>query len=215
MPKLRSNRLRIILILGLFFCSSLRVWAQNTGDDPLNKPQIWAELVESPLDESLWGRYLAKAYVCMSAREREMITSLKNELMRRKQNPAIKPLTKADEVLLFESSSSNTKKSTLPSQLEQNQKQLKLAYISDIEKFIVREPLCLIKLKASPIENFWIIDDTYRSEFEALGIPYQSFKEVYPDGSGNKLAWIKLKERELISAKRELFEKIRSQVSGN
>jgi hypothetical protein len=202
---------KTVLVLVLVLKVST-IFAQN-NQDPLNKPEIWAELSESPLDEQLWVRYVAKANVCMNSKEKEMINSLKNELMRRKKDPIKEgPLSVDEEKALFQDNSGRKKISEQIESLNHD-KVLTNAYITDIEKFIVSEPMSLVKLKQSPIENFWIIEDAYRVEFQSLGIPFKGFREENSDVKGNKMAWIKQKERELLAAKREIFDKIRAQVS--
>lgn len=203
---------KALLFLSVLNCAH-PVPAQN-NDDPLQKPQIWQELVESPLDEMLWGKYFAKAFVCMSSKEREMFFSLKNQLMLRKtQTIKEGAISKEEEKDLFEVSTQPKRKTVDMVESISQEKNLTTNYISDVEKLIIREPMTLVKLKQNPIENFWIIEDAYRREFQALGVAFRGFKDENPDGKGNKVAWIKAKERELLAAKREIFEKIRAQVS--
>ncbi|MBD0399854.1 hypothetical protein [Flammeovirga sp. EKP202] len=190
------------------------------ANDPLNKPKVWSLLQETPTDMSLWAAYVGKSWVCMNISEKENIKSWKQML-----GPS-GPLAQAEqhnrpsnEQLQKEVFAANDEfwgGEELQTQVTANEilleKQELRQHFEEMEQQMVQTPSAITTLARNLRENFILIDDEFRMEFESLGLEYVGYWDKYPQGKYSPEKWVQERSMELKHLKKQQFEKIKSSM---
>lgn len=187
------------------FLMALNVEAQQIKD-PLNKPELWAQLKTNPADEGLWYKYFGKDLESMSAREEQNMIEWRQELLllnsrrlseqRRREQEAAERKRKAEEAEKLK----NPYKNRTPKEIEALRTQ---------EALILEEPDDLVELKHNLYVNFDILEERYAAEFERLGGDYQRYQEVHPDKKYSLSKWCEEQEQKIKALKQAKIRKLR------
>ncbi len=194
------------------------VLAQDTAteesplNDPLNKPNIWSSLAQSPLDSVLWTMYLGKPWVSMTYQEKENIDSWKQFLREQLGGVAVEEPSSVDDAELWDDVPAVQ---VVESKRQAEEKMAQAQYLSQLESMMLSEPRFLSDLKSNVKANFIVIEDTYKEEFDQLGVDYEYYYNKYPNGNYSQDLWVKEKSEELRRLKMKEFEKIKMQLVGN
>ncbi|KXX68562.1 hypothetical protein [Flammeovirga sp. SJP92] len=206
-----------LLLAFTFF--SVNVYA----NDPLNKPKVWSLLQETPTDMSLWAAYLGKSWVCMNITEKENIKNWKQML------GSSAPLAKSEQHIristeqqkqiqeeVFHDEHEFWEGEELQSQVTANEilqeKQELKQHFEEMEQKMVQTPSAITSLSRNLRENFILIDDEFRMEFESLGLEYVGYWDKYPNGKYSPEKWVHERSMELKNLKKQQFEKIKSSM---
>jgi len=213
--------LKVLLYLGicLGFSAGLAVAREGAKptDDPLKKPQLWSKLLENPADTALWTSYVGKPWIALTYPEKEKIRVWKEEIFAKMAAAASeanqgKLNTAPNEGEDFWGNIANTYGK--PEDHVVVVEKEKAAYFAQLEAVVVAEPSELGSLKTNIAANFVIIEETYREEFEDLGIKYKDYQATHPDGKYSQELWVKEKANELKMLKKKSFEKMKMEMVG-
>ncbi|MEH0158179.1 hypothetical protein V6R21_29195 [Limibacter armeniacum] len=205
----------VALMLVITLLVDLQAFA-SVISDPLEKPQLWQKLKEAPTDSLLWSSYIGKPWVAMTIQEKEKVEEWKSQLTE-------ELISNSKEVYAGETKAKAVDDSPeawegMPSQeqitaSEQIQigKELK-EHFKAIESAMLSEPDYIAELKRNLTVNFVILDATYREEFEAYGVNYRGYYEVYPEGNYPQEKWIAEKSSQLRLYKKSEFEKMKAEM---
>ncbi|AZQ63556.1 hypothetical protein EI427_15400 [Flammeovirga pectinis] len=212
--------IKIFLIISSVLLSFTNASADN---DPLNKPKVWSMLQESPSDASLWAAYVGKSWVCMTITEKDKIATWKTFLKENKAEvvanvgssaihlTADQQKTIKEEV--FEESDDFWEGEVLQSQIkldEVTKEEVELKeHFEQMEQRMVATPSVITILSRNLRENFILIDDEFRMEFESLGLEYNGYWDTYPNGKYSPERWVYERNVELKAKKKIEFEKIK------
>lgn len=178
--------------------------------DPLNKPHIWSKLETAPNDETLWSRYISKPWIAMSPQDKASIEKWKKLILDKPQDgfSAEQQLQMAVDFSFIDD-----ERKASEQEMKNETSTAKAAYLKKLESLFVQEPKIITKLKESPKENFWLLDEAFKREFKKLGVEYLSFKEAYADGRYSHQFWIEEKSEELKYYQHQYFLKIKDQLT--
>lgn len=212
-----KNTFYLILVL---LIGNLNVYA----DDPLNKPKVWILLQETPTDTSLWAAYVGKSWVCMTITEKENISNWK--LLIKSSAPIVQQTAthvtltaeqqKEIHEEVFQESDEFWEDEILQTEVKENEilqeeRELK-QHFEEMEERMVQTPSVITMLARNLRENFILIDDEFRIEFESLGLEYTGYWEKYPKGDYSPERWVHERNLELKNLKKQEFEKIKSSM---
>lgn len=206
-----------MVLLALLLCT-INVYA----NDPLNKPKVWSLLQETPTDMSLWAAYVGKSWICMTIHEKENIEGWK--MMLKTSSPIVQQthisltpeqqkeiheevFTEEDE--FWEGQALQT--DVRANEILQEEQELK-QHFEEMEQRMVQVPNTITMLSRNLRENFILIDDEFRMEFEALGLEYTGYWDTYPKGNFSPEKWVYERNMELKNLKKQEFEKIKTSM---
>ena len=83
-----SRKLLPAFLVGLFLCLSIGTQVSHAqADDPLNKPSIWAALVDNPQNNGLWSKYFGKDLFDLTKEEGVNFKTWRSELIAAQNAP--------------------------------------------------------------------------------------------------------------------------------
>ncbi|NLR93097.1 hypothetical protein [Flammeovirga agarivorans] len=208
-----------LITICLFLCYASFV---SAGNDPMKKPKVWKMLQESPNDNALWAAYLGKSWICMTIHEKENIEKWRGTLKTGTSNStpstgvhiALTPeLQKEIDEQVFSETDEFWEGEALQSDVTQQetvkeQEALK-AHFVEMEQRMVMVPPAITRLSRNLRENFVLIEDEFAIEYEALGLSYESYWDIYPNGKYSPEKWVYEHNMELKKLKKVEFEKIK------
>ncbi|NME67662.1 hypothetical protein [Flammeovirga aprica] len=193
------------------------------ANDPLNKPKVWSLLQETPTDMSLWAAYVGKSWVCMNIAEKENIKSWKQMLgssaplaqneqhmrISAEQQKQLETEVHAADDAFWEGE--ELQEQVTANEILQERQELK-QHFEEMEQKMVQTPSAITQLSRNLRENFILIDDEFRMEFESLGLEYTGYWDKYPEGKYSPEKWVHERNIELKNLKKQQFEKIKSSM---
>lgn len=206
------------LVFVIYTLTSKEICAKSTANDPLNKPSVWKKIQDNPGDDLLWSAYIGKPWCTMTIFDKNNIAKWKKEvhsnMVAQNQRPAseinAEKHKEAAATAEFWDGELTQEQVAANEKIKQN-KELQ-AYFKSMEQSMMSEPDYIEELKRNLITNFVIIDESYREEFETLGIAYKSYYDVHPNGKYPPEKWVEEKGRELRSFKRKQFEEMKGEM---
>lgn len=184
----------------------------DSANDPLKKPKVWDLLLDSPADSSLWASYVGKPWVTMTYVEKENIGRWRQGLRGSQSSRVDEAGGFADNGAAEMDLVSRQVEKKLVEENTQRLKDEQIAYLIQLEQMMLEEPPFLVDLKSNVAANFIIIDDTYREEFEAVGIEYVDYATAHPDGRYSKEQWVAEKDNQLKQIKQKQLNTIKQQL---
>ncbi len=208
----------LVGLLGVFFLS-LTVQAQDDGykavmtlKDPKRAPEVWEKLVKNPTNMKIWVEYMGKNQSDWSMDEMKQVANWKQILMLRRLSEmesvglVMKPSGAGffiDDLAFEEMMVGIEAAKKAPAQTKSNtggapqdglfiQKEL-----GGVKAIIMNESKSIANLRKKPLENFAIIEDSFKQIFDQYGGKYTYYKEAFPDGKYNKITWIDDHEQRL------------------
>ncbi|MBB6462902.1 hypothetical protein [Flammeovirga kamogawensis] len=211
---------KIFLIISSVLLSFKNASADN---DPLNKPKVWSMLQESPSDPSLWAAYVGKSWACMTINEKDKVATWKTYLKENRKEVVAKVgnssvnLTEDQQKKIkeevFHESDDFWEGEVLQSQIKVDEalrEEVELKeHFEQMEQRMVATPSVITILSRNLRENFILIDDEFRMEFESLGLEYVGYWDTYPNGKYSPERWVYERNVELKAKKKIEFEKIK------
>jgi len=153
------------------------------AQDPLNDPETWSKLLETPQDLSLWINYLDVSLGEVS--DKDLFNVLKWSIM----------LVPGDETptignpLVWHAAS--TMQEGLKGKMERH------LFLKELEEEAQKDLPDLSGLTEDVEGNFLLMEDRLNQAFLQIGVKYVSWEETYPDNDYSKLGWIDDKKKEL------------------
>ncbi|MCS6967000.1 MAG: hypothetical protein RMJ44_09225 [Cytophagales bacterium] len=211
-----------VVLLASVSILALEAYAQPsidfTQEDPYKKPELWKKLKANPNDSSLWVKYVGKPWSAMTAKERENIARIRQELYIQsiaEQESIIGELEKAaqeanasgEALFVGYASPRSLAKPKVVSEADMKQ-------LAQLEALIMQERNDLAELKRNIFENFVLIEDALKEEFANYGVEYRYYSEVHPDGKYNEVRWIEEQEQRLRQLKLKKIEELRKKIKG-
>ncbi|WP_154657199.1 hypothetical protein [Hugenholtzia roseola] len=200
--------------------------------DPLNKPALWAQIIQKPLFQPLWEEYRGKKWTQLSPQERVEVKMWQQTAMLlfvQKRNPnngqnnaAMAQNNQKNQTTTNGSNTNSSTKNNTQSQVKNQTKSpyalrpehvelLKReeirTYVREMEEFVMLEPMEVEDLKENLFENFFLIEDYFFEEFKRYGASYVTYKKTHPKGDYSEDQWIEEKENELLNLKKSYIEK--------
>ncbi|GAB4329009.1 MAG: hypothetical protein OHK0038_02950 [Flammeovirgaceae bacterium] len=193
---------KILIVAGIFLGMTMPTYGQVAQKgDFLNKPELWKKITENYNDSLTWSSYIGLPWACMSLSDRKYIQSIREAF--RKESAKVTKLTNntpADNNFWGDASDqSNTNYTT---ELAAKEKAL---YNNQLENVISEEPPVIADLKKNLSQNFVLIEDTFKDEFEMFGGKYEYYSQVHPDKKYSQELWVSEKSKELKELKRKKY----------
>ena len=207
-------RFIFIIISVMVFCllSFLPTQGQSI-QDPLKKPRVWAMIMDAPESRISWVKYMGKPWSTLSEKEKKQIEVWKNKIQNLVDEANNAAIINTDEDVF--AGFDNTEAAKAHKEVVEKEELNKATFFASYEKAMIEESQLLVGLKRNIIANFIIIDDTYREEFEAIGIAYQTYDKVHPENKYNKETWVVEKEKELIEFKKKQLEELKKSMEAS
>lgn len=207
----RRFRFGFLVLIGLLFSA----FSVNAEVDPLKKPKVWSKLMSNPDDSTFWAQYIGKPWVCMSSGELSSIMTWRLSLGASSGGSNLANNVSANSKSLQKDNvawgSSVTTEAELSMLRDESDRVEKVKYLQDLKTIILEEPVHLSELKGNISQNFVIIEEEYKEEFEELEITYVSYNKKHPEGRYSKDLWIEEKYNELKLLKEKKFEQMKAQ----
>lgn len=190
---------RIIFYLTIM-TTSVHAQVSQKGDF-LGKPDLWKKVVENYNDSLAWSAYVGVPWVCMSLNDRRNIQHIR-ESFRKESSKQIKLVDNSPTDSNFWEESSTATNTNAFAEMTAREKAF---YNQQLESVINEEPPVLTDLKKNLNQNFLLIEDTLKDEFEMLGGKYEYYDKVHPDKKYSKELWVSEKTKELKELKRKKY----------
>jgi hypothetical protein len=219
----------LLLFICLFFAAPLQAQTPLPYQDPLNKPALWAQMIQKPLFQPLWEEYRGKKWTQLSPQERvevkmwqqtAMLLFLEKRNPNRNQDNAQNSGVLAQNNQNSQTSGQQKDNATAQSKTQEqspyalrpeHKELLKReeirTYVREMEEFVLLEPMEVEDLKENLFENFSLIEDYFSEEFKRYGATYITYKKAHPKGDYSEDQWIEEKEKELLNLKKTYIEK--------
>jgi hypothetical protein len=192
---------RLLIIAGVSLGMAVSAYGQVAQKgDFLNKPDLWKKITENYNDSLAWSSYVGVPWACMSLSERKQIQNIREAF--RKESSKVTKLTNTsptDNNFWEDGGNSNTNQSAEMAAKE------KAAYNNQLENVISEEPPIIADLKKNLNQNFVLIEDTFKDEFEMFGGNYEYYSKVHPDKKYSQELWVSEKSKELKELKRKKY----------
>ncbi|MCS6831969.1 MAG: hypothetical protein NZ521_00180 [Flammeovirgaceae bacterium] len=169
--------------------------------DFLGKPDLWKKVVENYNDSLAWSAYVGVPWACMTLSERKHIQQIRDAFRKEiaKQTQLVD--NSPTDNNFWEENNTTTNTNTFAEMTARE----KAFYNQQLESVINEEPPVLVDLKKNLNQNFLLIEDTLKDEFEMLGGKYEYYDKVHPDKKYSKELWVSEKTKELKELKRKKY----------
>jgi len=176
--------LSLLLFMGIL--NETEAQGKNGGEqkeiyDPLKKPHLWRQLVDTPDNQSLWAEYMGKGWKDMTEEDKRYINRWRKAI---EENNV--PKVDYDSFV-----------STKFHSMEE---------LLTWERMIMKESDRVAELKTNIAANFLLIEDTFVVLFEELDRGYRRYDEVHTDGKYNQIKWVEDHENRINYIKEQVVE---------
>jgi hypothetical protein len=186
--------------------------------DPLNKPAVWAKLVDGPQNEQLWAEYLGQPWESLDEKAIRQVRKWQSHI-------AIESISNREAIMgqasRFQSAADVSifsdefwaipaipvkVQQVIQDQLEERMRQEQLQFLKGAEEIMTSITPQIDVLARNVQANFIIIEDLFFEEFLGLGLEYTYYDHQYPQGNYNIDTWVKEQLKRLKDLKRQQFK---------
>jgi hypothetical protein len=184
---------------------SLTIQAQDFEEDPLKHPEIWAKLLKTPSDFTLWNEYIGREWGEMSKEEKTEVIAWRRHLL------AGKTFTKK-ETQITGIPEEHIEETEVITQEVIKVEQLNVREIKALEAIMLEEEQEMTQLTGNISSNFIMIEDLYDEIFKELGHTYIFYDEKHPKGKYSKTSWVEEQEKNVKKIKKKRYRSLRSRI---
>lgn len=191
--------------------------------DPLKRPDVWKELIKTPLDSGKWVEYCGKNWKDMTLREMEKINHWKQQLMLKQLTSnesiigfVIKPEFRSADFFIDELAFTEmleTIEKVKNAGKKDGKNRVVRAQFAGMEAVILQENEELKQLKTNPRANFAMIETLYEEIFREFNIKYTYYHEKHPDNKYPILKWVEDQETALRELKMKQVDEMKKKYA--
>ena len=196
---------RLLSVCLFIFLTIITTQAQDFEEDPLNHPQVWAKLLKTPSDFTLWNDYIGKEWGEMSKVEKTEVIAWRRHLL------AGKTFTKK-ETQITGMPEEHLEETEVIIQEVIKVEQLNAQEIRALEAIMLEEEHEMTQLTTNISSNFIVIEDLYDEIFKELGHNYVFYSEKHPKGNYSKTSWVEEQEKNVKKIKNKRYHALRNRI---
>ena len=180
------------------------IYAQKNVDDPLNKPELWYKILQTPKDMRLWAAYVGKDLNSLNEEDEKKIVEWCSVLKLPLEDHSMLDIQIWKDIA-DEHHYNHENKIKMDLEFKIFEKQIK--------EHILQESPVIKDLQDNIEANFIIIEDILKLEFEELGTNFIDYYTAHPNDNYPKDKWLNEKNFELAELKILNLEILKNQLT--